>query len=108
MRCHAHLLAHAIADVVEIFRLKEVGRGPLLDPVLVVGVVVQREDGLDAFPLALLGGDASTTLGGRVCDELVNDSQAFGFVERLGFQGFACFLGRCSRANTVNPVAHPA
>lgn len=70
----AHLLAKAVPDVVQVLSLEEVLRRPFLDPILVVGMVVQGKDRLDILPFALLGCDTSTTLRCRVCDELVYDA----------------------------------
>jgi hypothetical protein len=70
-------------------------------------MVVQREDRLDTLPLAILGRDASTTLVGRVRDQLVYDAQALSFVEGFRFEGFACLFGRGRSADAVDPVAHP-
>jgi hypothetical protein len=102
-----YLLGQAVADIVQIFRLKKVGRGPLLNPVLVVRMVVQGEDRLDALPLTLLGRDASTALVGRVCDQLVYDAESFSFVEGFCFESFTCLSRGCRCAHTVDPVVHP-
>lgn len=103
----SHLLAQAVPDVVQILRLKEVLRRPLLEPVLVVGMVVQGKDGLDILPRTLLWSDARTAFGYGVGDELIYDSQPLGFIEGLCFEGFASCFGGGSRSNTVNPVTDP-
>jgi hypothetical protein len=101
----AYLLSQSVPDIVQIFRRQEVLRGPLLNPVLVVSMVVQRKDRLDILPFSLLGCYASSTFGRRVCDELVYYAQSLGLVEGLGFERFAGnFLGG-SRSNAVDPVA---
>ena len=69
-----YLLAQAVANIIQVLRLKEVRGRPLLDPILVVRVVVQSKYRLYALPFTLLGRDASTTLIGRVCDQLVYDA----------------------------------
>jgi hypothetical protein len=67
-------------------------------------MVMQRKDGFDALPLALLGCDAGTALLDRVRDQLVDDAQPLGFVEGLGIEGVArLFRGR-SCADAVEPV----
>jgi hypothetical protein len=70
-------------------------------------MVVQSEDRLDALPLSILGRDASTTLIGGVCDQLIYDAQSLGFVERLRFESLACLFGWGSSADAVDPVAYP-
>lgn len=47
---------------------------------------MESENGLDTLPLALFGCNTSSSFVCRVGDKLVNDSQAFGFVEGLSFE----------------------
>jgi hypothetical protein len=101
----AYLLSQPVSDVVQIFRRQDVLRGPLLNPILVVGMVVQRKDGLDVLPFSLFGCYASSTFRGRVGDELVYYAQSLGLVEGLGFERFAGNLLGGSRSNAVDPVA---
>jgi hypothetical protein len=69
---------------------------------------MQRKDGFDALPLALLGCDASTALLDRVRDQLVDDAQPLGFVEGLGIEGVARLSRGCSCADAVEPVVDSA
>jgi len=99
------LLSQTVPDIIQVLGSQEVLRGPLLDPVLVVGVVVQRKDGFDILPLSLLGCDASAAFGRRVGNELVYYTQSLGLVEGLCFERFARNLFGGSRSDTVDPVA---
>ena len=101
-----NLLAHAVANVVEILGGQEVLRAPLFDPLLVVDVVVQCEDALDVLPFALLGCNTGTAFALRVCDELVDDTQAFGLSQWLSVQGVSDLFLRCSGTHTMHPVTH--
>jgi len=69
---------------------------------------MQSKQALHILPFALLGRNASSALRHRVRDELVYDAETLGFVERLGFEGFARLLWRGSSADAMNPVADSA
>jgi hypothetical protein len=104
----AHLLSQAVPDIIQVFRCQEVLRCPLLDPVLVVGMIVQRKDGFNVLPLSLLGRYASPSFRRRVGYELVYYTQSLGFVEGLCFERFAGNFVGGGASNTVDPVADSA
>ena len=103
-KVESNLLAQSVPDLVKILGLQKVFLGPSRDPLLVVGVVVQGEDGLDIFPLSILGSDASSTFFFGVGDHAVDDTVAFGFVKGFVFDGLLGLLGRCGCSDPVDPV----
>lgn len=78
-RVAAYLFAEAIPDLVQVFDFQKGHGAPLLDPLLVEGMIVQREDGFNVLPLAFFGDDTRSTFVPWTGDEMMYGANPFGF-----------------------------
>lgn len=102
----SYLLAKSVADLIQILGLKEIFGAPSLDPLLIIGVIVQCEDGFNVLPLSFLGCYPGSSFVFWISDELVNNSKALRFLERFVREGLTRFLFRCGNPDAMDPIFH--
>ena len=69
-------------------------------------MIVQGEDRFHVLPFTFFWRYAGTTIGRRICDELINNPETFRFVEGLFFQGLLCLTFWGGNSYTIDPVAN--
>ena len=99
-----HTLAEPVADLVDILIVQVVLCAPLLNPLAVEGMVMQRKHRRNILPFSRLGCNSRAAFVAGVGDEEIGKSEALGFGHRLVFKVLGDVLVGGGDADAVEPV----